>query len=133
MITISSEDLHFAADVCGRFGDDESRIGEYGLAVDQLARFVEEADWRTPGDDHVPVSPTSLALGVSIGVIAVYHHAGSGANSYDPEELIRWADTYGHPEDWAKTAMDTCRRAEKAEAEVQRLRVLLDALKVDIS
>lgn len=33
---------------------------------------------------------------------------------FDPDELVRWAETYGHPESWAK-------RAQQLHAENERL------------
>lgn len=39
---------------------------------------------------------------------------------FDADELVRWAETYGHPEGWAKRAQAAHNRAENAEAEVRR-------------
>jgi hypothetical protein len=36
-------------------------------------------------------------------------------------DLLEWVDRYGDPEDWAKRAQNAHARAERAEAEVQRL------------
>lgn len=69
---ITAEDLHDAADLVGRFGDDESRIGEYGLPFEELAAFVESSDWYEHDADGPPhdLDPLALAIGISIGVIA---------------------------------------------------------------
>lgn len=34
---------------------------------------------------------------------------------FDPAELVQWADTYGHPEEWAKRAQAAHMRAEQLE------------------
>lgn len=38
----------------------------------------------------------------------------SSKGPFDPDELVRWAETYGHPEEWAKTA-------QQLHADVERL------------
>lgn len=40
--------------------------------------------------------------------------------SFDPYELVRWAEIYGHPEEWAQKAKAAHLRAEKAEWERDR-------------
>lgn len=35
--------------------------------------------------------------------------------AFDGVELVRWAETYGHPEEWAKKAQQAHNRAEAAE------------------
>jgi hypothetical protein len=40
---------------------------------------------------------------------------------FDADELVHWAELYGHPEDWAKRAQASHWRAEKAEALLGRL------------
>jgi len=40
---------------------------------------------------------------------------------FNPDELVRWAETYGHPEEWAKLAQAAHARAESAEAELERI------------
>jgi len=39
---------------------------------------------------------------------------------FDAEELLRWAETYGHPEEWAKRGMAAHTRAEEAEERAER-------------
>lgn len=38
---------------------------------------------------------------------------GADCGPYDPDELVRWAETYGHPEHWAKSAQAAHARAER--------------------
>jgi hypothetical protein len=40
---------------------------------------------------------------------------------FDAAELVRWAEMYGHPEEWAKLAQAAHARAESAEAELERI------------
>lgn len=40
---------------------------------------------------------------------------------FDPDELVRWAESYGHPEEWAKRAQAAHGRAEKIEARLQQV------------
>lgn len=39
---------------------------------------------------------------------------------FDAEELLRWAETYGHPEEWAKRAQAAHTRGEEAEERAER-------------
>jgi hypothetical protein len=32
---------------------------------------------------------------------------------FDPDELVRWAETYGHPEEWAKKAQHLHKTLER--------------------
>lgn len=41
---------------------------------------------------------------------------------FDPDALVRWAESYGHPEGWVKRAQAAHLRAERAEAELAALR-----------
>lgn len=43
------------------------------------------------------------------------------------DELARWAETYGHPEEWAKKAQQTHARAERAEDLLAEIKVLADS------
>jgi hypothetical protein len=36
---------------------------------------------------------------------------------FDPDELVQWAEMYGHPETWAIRAKDAHARAERLAAE----------------
>lgn len=45
---------------------------------------------------------------------------------FDPDEILRWADTYGHPEEWAK-------RAQAADAEAEKWERLFHEVKWDRS
>lgn len=47
---------------------------------------------------------------------------------YDPEELVRWADSYGHPEQWAKRAQQAHGKADRRLEALHRAVVLFDAL-----
>lgn len=49
-----------------------------------------------------------------------------GQERFDADELLRWAETYGHPEDWAK-------RAQAAHARAERLAEQLAALEHSMS
>lgn len=69
---ITPDDLHAAADLVASWGDDESRIAEYGVSMDTLEEFVLGSDW---GDidasgPHRDIDPLALVMGISIGVIA---------------------------------------------------------------
>ncbi len=46
------------------------------------------------------------------------------AAPFDGDELVRWAELYGHPEEWAKKAQAAHMRAERAEIERDALRAL---------
>ena len=52
------------------------------------------------------------AYGVSVG----------DPDVFDPDELVRWAYDYGHPEEWAKKAQSLHAANERLDAENQRLR-----------
>lgn len=39
---------------------------------------------------------------------------------FDPDELVRWAEHYGHPEEWAKRAQAAHNRAENLEESGRR-------------
>ena len=69
---LTPERLHAAADLLGTFGDDDSRIGEYGLPIEALQAFVDESDWQDAGPEGSgrQMDPLALAIGISIGVIA---------------------------------------------------------------
>lgn len=41
---------------------------------------------------------------------------------FDPDELVRHANMYGHPEEWIKKAQELYARVEKLEAENEKLR-----------
>jgi len=71
-VRITAEDLHDAADLCGSFGDDETRIAEYGLTFKALQEFIDDSDWRDIGAQGPmrDLDPLALAIGISIGVIA---------------------------------------------------------------
>lgn len=65
---ITSEHLHRAADIVGKTEDP----AELGFAENALEQFVEESTWddvdsKGPSRD---LDPLSLAMGVSIGVLA---------------------------------------------------------------
>lgn len=47
---------------------------------------------------------------------------------FDPADLVRWAEDYGHPEEWAKRAQAAHNRAEGLAEEIDRLRVDLQWL-----
>lgn len=70
--TLTDEDLHDAADLVASFGDDETRLADYGLTMDQLQRFVDGSDWRDidASGPHRDIDPLALAMGISIGVVA---------------------------------------------------------------
>lgn len=38
---------------------------------------------------------------------------------FDPDELVRWAEMYGHPEEW-------CKRAQQAHGRAERLQEAID-------
>lgn len=42
----------------------------------------------------------------------------NGFGPFDPDELVRWADLYGHPEEWAQTAQRLHRKVESLEAKL---------------
>jgi hypothetical protein len=41
--------------------------------------------------------------------------------AFDPDELVQWAETYGHPEVWANRAHAAHARAERAESRLAAL------------
>lgn len=47
---------------------------------------------------------------------------------FDPADLVRWAETYGHPEVWAKKAQQAHNRAENLSAERDRYREALEKI-----
>lgn len=53
--------------------------------------------------------------------------SGVGHMSYDPDELVRWAESYGHPEEWAKKAQSLHTMNETLKAERDLLSRALDA------
>lgn len=65
----------------------------------------KHVDRKCPGADHEYPLAEGHDYEMPESVIA---HA-------DPDDLIRWAETYGHPEEWAKRAQGAHARAEKAE------------------
>lgn len=90
---------------------------------------VRVAD-RTPRreiDELVDVLDRALPDGAR-GLITPYDVSNLGAlddeiaEAPDPDELVRWAEMYGHPEGWAKRAQAAHIRAERAEAELAALR-----------
>jgi hypothetical protein len=46
---------------------------------------------------------------------------GRNPETFDWDELARWAEAYGHPEGWAKLAQQNHARAERAEAKLAEL------------
>jgi hypothetical protein len=40
---------------------------------------------------------------------------------FDPDELVHWAEMYGHPEEWVQLAQAAHARAEKLERAIQTL------------
>lgn len=53
--------------------------------------------------------------------------AGDDTGPFDPDELVQWAEMYGHPEGWAKRAQSAHMRAERAEAKLRELQERADA------
>ena len=52
-----------------------------------------------------------------------------GSSPFDPAELVRWAEHYGHPETWCKKAQQLDGQLEKTAAENRRLREALAELR----
>ncbi len=77
-MAITAEDLHSAADLIGTFGDDEGKIGLFGLPIEALHDFVDNTTWRDFDADgpECQMDSLALAIGISIGVIASrdFHH-----------------------------------------------------------
>lgn len=71
---------------------------------------------------------TSQLLSVLRDTADFLHRQGVGEGAAAVDEVVRWVEMYGEPEDWAKRAQAAHGRAEKAEAEVARLREALDGL-----
>jgi hypothetical protein len=46
----------------------------------------------------------------------------------DPDELVRWAERYGHPEGWVQKAQQLHGENERLRAEVRKRRIDPDAL-----
>lgn len=68
---LTAESLHTAADILGGWGDDDSRLGVYGLPIEELTRFIHDSTWSDEETGAArEIEPLSLAIGVSIGVVA---------------------------------------------------------------
>jgi hypothetical protein len=50
------------------------------------------------------------------------HVADDDHGPFDPEDLVSWAETYGHPEGWAKRAQAAHARAERLQEELRAAR-----------
>lgn len=56
------------------------------------------------------------------------HPSSEQHGPFDADELVRWAETYGHPEEWAKRAQAAHARAEAAESRLRECQEALDDL-----
>lgn len=64
---------------------------------------------------------TCFECGGPVEQIPMMPAANLSSESFDPDDLVRWADMYGHPEEWAKRAQAASGRAEKHAARVDVL------------
>lgn len=66
---LTAEDLHEAAEYVGA-DEDGARIGQAGIAKDDVIEFVMGSDFSYANGEPADVDPASLALGIAIGVTA---------------------------------------------------------------
>jgi len=77
-----------------------------------------------PGREIVIDIPKLVAEGRLIPPIGVYAPDAPECGPFDPDELVGYAERYGHPEEWIKKAQELHGKVERLEAEVARLRQL---------
>lgn len=95
MKKISATDLHEAADELPAAGRDTGPFDEsqeyLNLEPDALHEFIDASSWGPPEGGDVELDDLSLAIGISIGILAERNRRSSGDRipPSDPEALER--------------------------------------------